>query len=35
MIITDLIKVPRKAKYDVYVDGELFCRLSDLSLIHI
>lgn len=34
MIITDLIKVPRKAKYDVYVDGELFCTLSDVGIIN-
>lgn len=34
MIITDLKKVPRKSKYEVYVDGELMCTLSDVSIIN-
>lgn len=34
MIITDLKKVPRKSKYDVYVDGELMCTLSDVGIIN-
>lgn len=34
MIVTDLKKVPRKNKYDVYVDGEKAFCLSDVGIIN-
>ncbi len=35
MIVTSIEKIKRSTKYNVYVDGELYCTLTDFSILSI
>lgn len=35
MIITSIEKIKRSTRYNVYVDGELYCSLTDFSILSI